>query len=141
MCLMGRVALGACFSATFGMLAAQANGPELWWAPVPGMVLGSTFGVVLGMHPDSMPSASLVAVCFLSALATNPPAAYLLPSSPDPLPTGSALLGTLAPSVAASAFKSYDALQRMRKVTFISTVQALRQTHSFASLTGSRRGF
>ena len=84
MCLMGRVTLGACFSATFGMLAAQANGPELWWAPVPGMVLGSTFGVVLGMHPDSMPSASLVAVCFLSALATNPPAAYLLPSSPDP---------------------------------------------------------
>jgi len=70
-CMLGQQIAGSCFGYYFGSVSMQAIGIGVWWSAVPGIVVGSSIGILAARNPDGVESIStLISVVTASSAGT-----------------------------------------------------------------------
>jgi len=70
MCFLGQQFAGTFFGCCFGTVTRGLYG-EIWWSGVPGVVTGSTIGILAARNPDRMPELSSVVLIVVSTVVIS----------------------------------------------------------------------
>jgi hypothetical protein len=64
LCFVGQQAAGMFFGFFFGTVTFGVNG-GVWWSGVPGVVVGSTMGILAAKNPDGIPELTTFLLVFI----------------------------------------------------------------------------